>query len=205
MSTEDETAKPSETDTAKPSETETNPAGNREEGPARERWRFRASTGRWAAVEKIAVYLIAVGVMAFGCHMLNGHIESSNGSHDIVIKEVMASGGGTAPLDVAGLTTLLTMREVSALRGAVIFVSFIFALMGCVLLLKGIEASIHMDLSGADTKALLKTASPGIVLILAAVVLVVVIVPGDQLLKYSSRPTTGANTPPPTVPIPVPE
>jgi hypothetical protein len=67
---------------------------------------------------------------------------------------------------------MLSLRDAILLRSIVVFVSFFLFLIGCLFVLKGVEASYHVKAQwGANANATLATASPGLVLMTIAAAL----------------------------------
>lgn len=127
--------------------------------------------------EKTAVYLICVAVLALAGYALDRNLTTADQVYSSVLDSVRKASETEGVMDRDQLTTavaVIAMRDMSLLRSTVLFVGFIVILMGCVFVLKGVEAMYKLRLNTGERQATFSTASPGLVLITAGVVLVIV-------------------------------
>jgi hypothetical protein len=128
-------------------------------------------------LEKAVVYAICLGVLGLAGRTLDQNISAADHAYGRLLGEVQRIEKASGIVESDRLTTMVAaigMRDMSILRSAVVFVGFIVVLMGCVFVLKGVEAMYKLRLNAGDNHASLSTASPGLILITAGIVLVVV-------------------------------
>ncbi len=128
-------------------------------------------------IEKSAVYVICAIVLLVAGLALNRNmktVDTAYGSALADIQKESESTGASAHDRFTTKVAILGMRDMISLRSAVLFVGFLALMLGCVLVLKGVEATYNLKLTDGSNEATITTASPGLVLITAGVVLVIV-------------------------------
>lgn len=122
------------------------------------------------------MYLVCVVVLVVAGLALHAAATRAQGSYESLVDGFWpATLPADQPLDHDRMSTtvaLLGMRDMTVLRSAIIFIGFIVTILGCVFVLKGVEAVYNLGLEGNGARATLGTASPGLVLITAGVVLI---------------------------------
>lgn len=160
-------------------------------------------------IEKLAVYLVCIGVLIGAGLALHRTSRRAQASYEQVVSALVpvadARDGHDSPaaLDteatvasahrLSTTVAVLGMRDLVGLRSAVMFIGFIISIMGCVLCLKGVEAMYRLRLQVGDQRATLATASPGLVLITAGVTLVLFALRQESSTKLALTPVASAS------------
>ncbi len=125
-------------------------------------------------VEKLGVYIVCIVVLAAAGYVLERNITRANETYSGIVQSIENDASKLEGRDrLTSTVAIVGMRDTLELRSTVIFVGFIGILMGCILVLKGVEAMYNLRLREGEKEAALSTASPGLVLITAGVLLVV--------------------------------
>jgi len=170
----------------------------------------RLATSFFGAVEKILVYAVCVGVLLLAGLALHSDAARVTSSYDRVTSELndlqtSRVAGQPAVSDrnhIAATVTLMGLRDVAVMRDTILFLAFIAILMGCLLVLKGVEATYKLGLTTGDKSSALSTSSPGLILITAGTLLVLFLIRDNAVATLNLGGDGAPPAPPPAATTP---
>jgi hypothetical protein len=121
-------------------------------------------------LEKVFLYLVLsliIGGIAYALFVIGGTAGANYQKGLNLAHHAYASRRTSANVSPVYILQLSRAYDAVALKGAALFLGYVIVVLGCIFVLKGVEASYRLRLANAAAKSALETSSPGLVLIRA--------------------------------------
>jgi hypothetical protein len=148
--------------------------------------------------ERRAVFILAalLFVVLSAFTMIAYRTESQ--FYDDILRQ--ARDSGTCQENIMTFQVALApFRSLSMVRTAALFLSFVLVILGSLFVLTGIEAAYKMSVNIGERRAVLETASPGLVLVTAGALLVAASLYRSGTPEFRPTACTAIESNPPTV------